>query len=279
MTGFDLRPLSLGEILDRTFTLYRKHFALFFGIAAFPQILILAIQLMAIFVQPVRQPDPAHPFAFLNGQFVAITLVTIVVALVAYLFSQGGAMFAVSEIYLGRQITIAEALGKVRGHLGFLLGVILLNGLVIGLASLLFLIPGIYLACRLIACVPCALIEEKGPSASLSRSFSLTKGFAGRSFMIYVMYFAIAIVASMLFSLPFTPLIVTSAGDPLMVRIWTSCSQIGGAISSALVTPILTIAISIFYYDLRVRKEAFDIQFMMNPELNPPGPSDMPSIL
>jgi hypothetical protein len=31
------------------------------------------------------------------------------------------------------------------------------------------------------------------------------------------------------------------------------------------VTPILTIASAILYYDLRVRKEAFDIQLMMNP--------------
>ena len=30
MATLDLRPLSLGEILDRTFTLYRSHFVLFF---------------------------------------------------------------------------------------------------------------------------------------------------------------------------------------------------------------------------------------------------------
>ena len=30
---YELRPLSLGEILDRTFTLYRKRFWLFAGLA------------------------------------------------------------------------------------------------------------------------------------------------------------------------------------------------------------------------------------------------------
>jgi hypothetical protein len=34
MPELDLRPLSLGEILDRTFTLYRRNFLLFFGITA-----------------------------------------------------------------------------------------------------------------------------------------------------------------------------------------------------------------------------------------------------
>jgi hypothetical protein len=36
MADLDLRPLSLGEILDRTFSLYRRHFILFLGINAFP---------------------------------------------------------------------------------------------------------------------------------------------------------------------------------------------------------------------------------------------------
>ena len=33
---YDLRPLSLGELLDRVFTLYRNHFALFVGVMAIP---------------------------------------------------------------------------------------------------------------------------------------------------------------------------------------------------------------------------------------------------
>src|SRR2546429_8833007 len=45
MADLDLRPLSLGEILDRTFTLYRKHFLLFAGITAIPQLLVLALRL------------------------------------------------------------------------------------------------------------------------------------------------------------------------------------------------------------------------------------------
>ena len=32
MAMMDLRPLTIGEILDRTFNLYRRHFVLFLGI-------------------------------------------------------------------------------------------------------------------------------------------------------------------------------------------------------------------------------------------------------
>jgi hypothetical protein len=35
MATLDLRPLSLGELLDRTFFLYRRHFLLFVGDSLF----------------------------------------------------------------------------------------------------------------------------------------------------------------------------------------------------------------------------------------------------
>ena len=50
MQQIDLRPLSLGEILDRTFSLYRRHFLLFLGIAAIPHLLTLALNLVQVFV-------------------------------------------------------------------------------------------------------------------------------------------------------------------------------------------------------------------------------------
>jgi hypothetical protein len=48
MPELDLRPLALGEILDRTFTLYRRNFLLFFGITALPQRLVLGFNLCQV---------------------------------------------------------------------------------------------------------------------------------------------------------------------------------------------------------------------------------------
>ena len=50
MATLDLRPLSLGEILDRSFSLYRENFTLFIGIAAIPRLLVLALRLVQIFL-------------------------------------------------------------------------------------------------------------------------------------------------------------------------------------------------------------------------------------
>ena len=50
MSG-DLRPLSLGELLDRCFFLYRKNFLLFAGIVALPHLVLLAFQWTGVAVQ------------------------------------------------------------------------------------------------------------------------------------------------------------------------------------------------------------------------------------
>ena len=66
MTALDLRPLSLGELLDRTFFLYRRNFLLFTGIAAIPYSLCLVMNLGSyssdwISLQVRLCAAPVHP--------------------------------------------------------------------------------------------------------------------------------------------------------------------------------------------------------------------------
>ena len=46
-----LRPLSTGELLDRTFSLYRSHFGLFLGIFALPHLVVLAFQCLGVAIK------------------------------------------------------------------------------------------------------------------------------------------------------------------------------------------------------------------------------------
>jgi len=276
MGTLELRPLSIGELLDRTFSLYRRNFLLFIGISAIPQLLVLALQLAQVAFMPSRvpiQPPATTDFQVAGSGFstggalgvVGLVIVGLIVYLIAYLFSQGGTVFAVSELYLGRATTIGQSLGRVRGELGSLFGVIILNGLVTGVSFLLLIIPGIYMACRLCVCIPAALLENLGPRESLERSFGLTKDNAGRAFLILFLYFVILYAALFLFDIPFAIGIQFEARNPSMVRLLTGLMQVGNFVAGVLITPVLTIASSIFYFDLRVRKEAFDLQLMMNP--------------
>jgi hypothetical protein len=280
MDGMELRPLSTGEILDRTFTLYRRNFLLFLGISAIPHVLVLILNLLRVSVtfSSVRLPTILHSpqaaatappdFGSLTGIMVGaiIGMMVLVVSVIAYLLSQGGTVFAVSEIYLGRSTTIAESFRRVSGELLRLFGVVVLNGLATFAAFLCFIIPGFYILCRLIVCVPAALVEDIGARESLERSLELTRDNAGRAFVVLLLYFAVSIAAAALFAWPFTiMLLVVARKDPSQTILWMQLMQVGSFVGNVLVTPILTIASAILYYDLRVRKEAFDIQLMMNP--------------
>lgn len=279
MPDLDLRPLSLGEILDRTFTLYRRNFLLFFGITALPQLLVLGFNLFQILLK-------GRP-AVLNGVSGSVVglgilaaLLGFIVYLIAYLFVHGGTVYAVSDLYLGRNTSIGACLRRMRGQAGTLLGVLILNGLVVMAAFIFLIVPGVYMACRLMTCIPAALLENLGPRTSLERSFALTRDNAGRAFVIYLLYFAILYAMFFLFAFPFMMALAFSARNPAMVTTWTIFMQVGNSLATILVTPIITIASTVFYYDLRVRKEAFDLQIMMNPnEAALPSSTGLPSIL
>jgi hypothetical protein len=287
MAEWDLRPLSLGEILDRTFSLYRRHFLLFLGITAIPHLLILGFNLLQVLIlkAPSALPKTATqlqagsgsnvvPFGILGG------LVALIVYVVAFLFAQGGTIYAVSDLYLGRATTIGASLGRMWGQLANLFGVMVLNGLAILAATIFLIIPGIYVACRLSTCIPAALLEDLGARQSLERSFALTKENAGRAFVIYLLYFALLYAAMFLFMVPFGVLLAFSAKDPGLMRWAMGLMQVGNFLGGVLVGPFVLIATSVFYYDLRVRKEAFDLQMMLNPAGNPAsGSATVPSLL
>ena len=92
-----LYPLTTGELLDRTFSLYRKHFPLFVGIAIIPYLGVLALNLAA-FV----------PGGYLLPR-VRYSLLALVASLLATTAVQAATLIAVSDVYLGRWQACAEA--------------------------------------------------------------------------------------------------------------------------------------------------------------------------
>jgi len=288
MADLGLRPLSLGEVLDRTFSLYRKHFLLFASIAAIPQVILLALRLTQtlMLAAPALGRFPRVPRTAVDTSSAFLSLGILwffgfAIWGLVYIYAQGGMVSAASDLYLGHSTTIGTALGKVRGHYLNLVVVVLLGMLALGAAFVCFIIPFFYVACRLIACLPAAVLEDLGPIDSLERSFSLTRGFAGPAFLIFFLSAVLQYAAAFLFAAPFSVAMVLSAKHPETMPMWLSLTHVGEFIGGVVVGPFLTIAIAVFYYDLRVRKEAFDLQFMLNPTdpLAPQGPSIVPRSL
>ena len=74
-----LRPLSTGELLDRTFSLYRSHFGLFIGIFALPHLIVFAFQCVGVALQNPANLM-ANIFLTLMWSLAALVLTVIVAA-------------------------------------------------------------------------------------------------------------------------------------------------------------------------------------------------------
>ena len=258
----DLRPLSLGELLDRTFTLYRSHFWLFIGITAIPYLILLGPGLMIDAAQGLIAQNPllAGLAALLLG------LVVLVGTLIAYGLTQGATVFAVSEVYLGRPTSIRESYARVYGDIGRVIFVLILVGVGIFVGFILLIIPGIWFFLRSCISVMPAVLEDKPAVEAIRRGMELTKGNLGRVFIVWLLFFAITVVAGIL--LQWVPVwiafavmggqqTVSSAVLPMILRV-------GGTLANILAGPLLTIGLSLLYFDLRMRKEAFDLKLMMD---------------
>jgi hypothetical protein len=265
MAALDLRPLSLGELLDRTFYLYRRYFLLFIGISAVPYLLILIPVLTGLLLYglPGRSqvPNSVMAVAAVVGGILIIAVALAV--FVAFLYSAGASVFAVSEIYAGRQPSIRGSFHLVRGKVGTIFGVMILSGLIMFAGFIALIIPGFYLMCRIPLATAAAMIEDLGPSDAIRRSFDLTKDFAGRSALIYLLAAALSYGVGLMIQIPFFVLLAVTAKQSHLMLLWTVLGQAGNFLGGILVAPVHTIGFALFYYDLRVRKEAFDLQMMM----------------
>lgn len=304
----ELRPLSLGELLDRAFGSYRQHFWTFVGIMALPQVCAVAISLLQQGLagpMSMPRPDTRTPALASSAGELGGSIVTLIVFLVVYSAALGATALAVSEFYLGRSITIGQAYRRLRGRVGKIIATILLQGLstgglvavpliaaaltiplmaraglavIGGLITVLvvmgLLVVAVIMMLRLAVAVPALVLENLTAAGALRRSFRLSKDYAGRIFLIALLMGMISLIAAMVFQFPFWVALALVAVRHGGVPFWLAAPMdVSAGIGAALSAPLLLIALALAYYDMRVRKEGFDLQLMMA-SLGPGGPAE-----
>jgi uncharacterized protein UPF0259 len=250
-----LRPLSLGEVLDASFGLYRRLFAPLLLVTVATRALPIALE---VYIEGAGGA-PANPELWLTN----LTLSAILGAL-----ASGASTFVVSEECLGRRLSAGDALRRTVPFIGPLIMLALLTTLIIGLGVLLFIIPGLILLSGLLLGTPAMVLEGLGSVAAMGRSWNLTRGHRRKVFN------AILAVGLLLF-LPGMALGVYGA-----IALGTSSVEGGQGwggylgltivvyLLSTLIYPLLYCVMTVSYYDLRVRKEGFDLE-VLAAELTP----------
>jgi hypothetical protein len=288
---FHLRPLSLGEILDRTFSVYRSHFTLFAGMTAVYAVVALVLQLANLYVKHLviaRFGVPAgSPSEIIGASVIALLL------LMPASVMQAGTVYAVSEVYLGKPTTAVQALRTTVGKWYRYIGVALWASWSMAWLSLLLWIPAVvvliafrssglsWLAGLLFFLGLCALpygiwaglrngmgvqvtvIEGQTVRLSMRRSKVLTVGAKWRMIVIGLIYLVLISVISMLQM----PMLFLVAKAPLEEHtVAQAISLVINALGQTVVTPVGLIALSLLYFDQRVRQEALDLLMMLGPE-------------
>lgn len=295
-----LRPMSTSEVLDRTFYLYRTHFATLAGIGVLLPALYLILELTFLRFGYVAGSANSTP----SSNDVALTMLYFACAVLTFVFGyslvSGATFHAVSRLHLGQQTTIAESYAKVflrfptvfrlvvtvfiRAIMGplaaavlalivFAMGFRMILGSIgrtAALASALVTVLGtfllalvwtLYICIKYSMSVAACLAEKLGAKDALKRSRFLTQQARLRIFLIFLLMGIIGLALNYALTAPSQVYSFMHGGKVTIP--WAIWEYLGGFAASVLAGPISTIAIILVYYDQRIRKEAFDLQFMM----------------
>jgi hypothetical protein len=231
-------PMSQGELLDGAFGLYGRHFRHLVGVSA---LCYGPFQAFNLFAQ-ISGGWIEHPI---------VLLVALFALMVGSLVGAAAILKIISDGYLGREPTWDGAIRFALGKVWPLMVAGFAAGLLTMLATLALIIPGIIVACGY-SVVRQVVVLEDLPSATdaLGRSWALTKDHRMTAFLI-------AFVLSLVAGVP--------GGVAGLIAVLTPFAVVGqvlAALFAVLLAPLLPCGMTLYYYDLRVRKEAFDLQVL-----------------
>jgi hypothetical protein len=273
-----LRPLEIGDLLDETFRMYRRHFLLFAGISvvlAIPEAALTGYSyyyFFSIFTQQLSTRQPVDLTTL--GSTLGALAVGVVINLTLVPFLYGAVTYAACESALGREVTAWGVLRGVLRRYFQLFGYGLLLSVTLVLAILFCVLPvvlWIWIAVGWTVVIPVMFIEKSGLISAMGRSWQLVEGRWWRTFLIILLVSILVYVARialggyLLLGQVLVQIILSSYATTWIFAAAT-------AVIDSLVVPILQIAIVLVYFDLRVRREALDL-FQIAQRLAAPQPA------
>ncbi len=288
--------MPLGELLDESFKLYRRHFAVIAGVALAVILPTLVVTLISgsyrannfTYLQQLIQnsSDPAALQALQSRQpqFSPIYFLTFPIALLLLPLTLGAIYYAATSLAAGHTETVGSVLlGTLRRYFG-ILGTAILSGLpAVGAVLIVVLLVVIFVALhanavavaigilgglaafvfivwlgiRWALAYAVLLAERVNPARALGRSFALVAGNWWRTLGILLLVGILASILQSAIGALFTGIAALVPG--LNDDLRAAAVTVVSALVNAIVGAISPIAITMLYLDLRVRKEGVDL--------------------
>lgn len=291
-SGTKLRPLGMGELLDHAFRLYRRNFFTFIGIIAVVQIPLTLLTLltslftvsdMMTFTETYNYtgPAPESVWDILGPNFGLGMVGTLILSIIGFVLLQGLATAALTRAvagdYLGEPLSFIEAYRKVGKSWSKVVLALLLGGLITFAITLYWIIvpcigwfTGIgilyFFSGIVMQMVPAIIIlERQTPGNAIRRGWDLARrrfwwavGFVA---LLYV--FNQVIVAGPTVVVNWVLQVATAnlaAQNPTMAVVISSVIQsLLTLVMTLIYLPLQLAALTLLYFDLRVRTEGFDL--------------------
>jgi hypothetical protein len=264
-----LRPLGIGEILDVALKIYWRNAGTLFRIV----VLVMApVTLLAQLISVSATPDGVSTnFSFgassnslVSGRdavtFAVGAGASVLVSWIGSLVATGACFKAVAEFYLGDRSDWRRSLAFAGRRLHSIVWVSVLSGVATAVGLVFCLVPGIYLSAALAVTVPVLLGENLRGSRALGRSRRLVRGrwwgTAGLLLLGAIMTFVVGGALSGLVAA------LSAVGEDQHTVAGFAVAWIAGTLAKVLTTPFTAAYVTVLYFDLRVRHEAFDLQLL-----------------
>jgi hypothetical protein len=251
MTSGELRPLSIGEILDTSFQLYRRHFVAVATIG----VLCTAIPLMLDVYIEASGGRMAHLGLALFSGLLLVVLNSVATAAI---------VFVVSEGYLGRLVGPSDALRLAAPFVGRLILAQILYSILAFFGFLLFIIPGFIVLVGMSLTAPALVVENLPTSiAALRRSWALTRGARWKMVGIFIPLLLLLVIP--MIGVTLIAGVLAALGGLAVGNEGVFAGILGAALAGLiqmLVYPLFNCALTVAYYDQRIRKEGFDLELL-----------------
>ena len=239
------KELSLGEVVSKTFALYRRNFVKYFVLAAVVEAVIGIVTTLAYNAFPLPTL-PAHAtsqqaLTWVTGFFgnlIALIGTIGLASLVLGTIAVGGAIKMASEEIEGRPVELGGAVRFAATKLLWMWALGLIVGIIVGLGFIL-IIPGIILGIMFSLAFPALLIETAGVAGTMSRSRELVGHRWLKTFAMFLVLGIILLVVAVIVGLVSAP--------------FGAASRVVSSILSAFYFPIIPVAMTVYFYSNRAR--------------------------
>ncbi len=284
-----LKPLGMGQIIDRAVRLYRQNFVQYVGIVALAQIPMLIFSatfpLFTLGMESAALDMQIESFLGLG----VLSMVSVLVGAVLTQVAAAAMTQAIGDTYLGRPTTIIEAFSRIGSAwwqllvafiLLFVLSIVLFIWTLIPCVGWLtgpgIMIFGAVVAVPLI--VPVVVLERGSGVDAIGRAWQLARRrfwwLLGFMLLLSLLSQIIVTGPSLLASSLVLPLLDSDLG--LIAQ--NVVQSVSSVLLNILYLPLYTACVALLYFDIRVRTEGLDLALLAASRAEPAGEEEKTAV-